>query len=84
MSPPQPWSCSTTNTTEQHDHTTPSERYAEWLTVYLEQAAGRCFLDRPEEVDPYNETFDDLRDRALDERSSAELVEQALRRFDQQ
>jgi transcriptional regulator with XRE-family HTH domain len=52
-------------------------------TIFIDQPPGNLFLERPDEVRPYHETFDDLQDRALDERTSKRMIEEAAGRFDQ-
>jgi transcriptional regulator with XRE-family HTH domain len=53
-------------------------------TVYIDQVAGNLFLDKPKEIEPYEETFNDLLNRALDEAESRDRIDEAARRFDQQ
>lgn len=53
-------------------------------TAYIDQVGGYLFLDRPEEVKLYEETFDDLLTHALDEPASKCYVEEAARRFSAQ
>jgi transcriptional regulator with XRE-family HTH domain len=51
-------------------------------TVFVEQSAGDLFLDGPKEIELYEETFNDLLDRALGEAASRDLIDEAARRFD--
>ncbi|MFY1705733.1 helix-turn-helix domain-containing protein [Micromonospora sp. WMMA1923] len=49
-------------------------RPAEPSTVYCESLTGSLYLDRPNEIADYNEAWQLLWDRALDERASEDLI----------
>jgi transcriptional regulator with XRE-family HTH domain len=50
-------------------------------TAYLERLGEQVFLDKPKDVESYQERWDDVAAHALDEAASRDLIEQAAQRF---
>ncbi|HEU0086263.1 MAG TPA: helix-turn-helix transcriptional regulator [Pseudonocardiaceae bacterium] len=48
-------------------------------TVYVEGFTGALYLDKPHEIDRYAAAFTNIREPALDERASRELISQVTR-----
>jgi transcriptional regulator with XRE-family HTH domain len=52
-------------------------------TVYVDGFTGALYLDKPNEIERYNQAFHDIWNTALDENGSRELFHQAARELEQ-
>lgn len=53
--------------------------FSEPDTVYVEDFSGGLYFDKPSDVERYADAFEDLRQGALDESASRDLIEQVAR-----
>jgi Domain of unknown function (DUF5753) len=59
-------------------------REAEPTTVYVDGFTGDLYLDKPNEIERYNEAYASISGSSLDEPSSKELILQSARELGQQ
>jgi hypothetical protein len=58
-------------------------RSAETPTIYVEGFTGDLYLDRPQEIERYDQSFTSLWDAALDTKGTQNILRQAAKEFAQ-